>query len=58
MLVNSSEYAQAFGEETVPYLRDLGTEAQESAGWGSYRKLFKFSAPFDGAPQYVTLYAS
>ena len=58
VLVNSSEYAQAFGEETVPYLRDLGTEAQESAGWGSNRKLFKFSAPFDGAPQYVTLYAS
>lgn len=58
LLVNSSEYAQAFGEETVPYLRDLGTEAQESAGWGSNRKLFKFSAPFDGAPQYITLYAS
>ena len=58
VLVNSSEYAQAFGEETVPYLRDLGTEAQESAGWGSNRKLFNFSAPFDGAPQYVTLYAS
>ena len=44
VLVNSSEYAQAFGEETVPYLRDLGTEAQESAGWGSNRKLFNFSA--------------
>ena len=58
VLVNSAEYAQAFGEETVPYLRDLGTEAQESAGWGSNRKLFNFSAPFDGAPQYVTLYAS
>ncbi len=58
VLVNSSEYAKAFGEETVPYLRDLGTEAQESAGWGSNRKLFNFSAPFDGAPQYVTLYAS
>ena len=58
VLVNSSEYAQSFGEETVPYLRDLGTEAQESAGWGSNRKLFNFSAPFDGAPQYVTLYAS
>ena len=58
VLVNSAEYAQTFGEETVPYLRDLGTEAQESAGWGSNRKLFNFSAPFDGAPQYVTLYAS
>jgi phycobilisome core-membrane linker protein len=58
VLVNSGEYAQTFGEETVPFLRDLGEEAQESAGWGSNRKLFRFSAPFEGAPQYVTLYAS
>jgi phycobilisome core-membrane linker protein len=57
-LVNSMEYAQVFGEETVPYLRDIGEEAQESAGWGSNRKLFRFSAPFEGAPQYITLYAS
>jgi len=57
-LVNSMEYARVFGEETVPYLRDLGEEAQESAGWGSNRKLFRFSAPFEGAPQYITLYAS
>ena len=27
VLVNSSEYAQTFGEETVPFLRDLGEEA-------------------------------
>ena len=52
------EYAQVFGEETVPYLRYLGEEAQESAGCGSNRKLFRFSAPFEGAPQYITLYAS
>ena len=57
-LVDSIEYARVFGEETVPYLRDIGEEAQESAGWGSNRKLFRFSAPFEGAPQYVTLYAS
>ena len=57
-LINTLEYARVFGEETVPYLRDLGEEAQESAGWGSNRKLFRFSAPFEGAPQYVTLYAS
>ncbi|MFO0017468.1 MAG: phycobilisome rod-core linker polypeptide [Synechococcaceae cyanobacterium] len=57
-LVDSMEYARVFGEETVPYLRDLGEEAQESAGWGSNRKLFRFSAPFEGAPQYITLYAS
>ena len=58
VLVNSKEYARCFGEETVPYIRDLGEEAQESAGWGSNRKLYNFSAPFEGAPQYVTLYAS
>jgi len=57
-LINTIEYARVFGEETVPYLRDIGEEAQESAGWGSNRKLFRFSAPFEGAPQYVTLYAS
>jgi phycobilisome core-membrane linker protein len=57
-LINSMEYARVFGEETVPYLRDIGEEAQESAGWGSNRKLFRFSAPFEGAPQYVTLYAA
>ena len=58
VLINGAEYAQTFGEETVPYLRDLGEEAQESAGWGSNRRLFRFSAPFESAPQYVTLYAS
>ena len=57
-LINTQEYARVFGEETVPYLRDLGEEAQESAGWGSNRKLFRYSAPFEGAPQYVTLYAA
>ena len=57
-MVNSMEYARVFGEETVPFLRDLGEEAQESAGWGSNRKLFRFSAPFDGSPQYLPLYAS
>ncbi|MDM7936580.1 MAG: phycobilisome rod-core linker polypeptide [Cyanobium sp. CZS 48M] len=57
-LINTQEYAQTFGEETVPYLRGLGEEAQESAGWGSNRKLFRFSAPFEGAPQYITLYAA
>ncbi|MEI8249679.1 MAG: phycobilisome rod-core linker polypeptide [Synechococcus sp. ELA057] len=57
-LIDSLEYGRVFGEETVPYLRDLGEEAQESAGWGSNRKLFRFSAPFEGAPQYITLYAS
>ncbi len=58
VLCNSGEYARCFGEETVPYIRGLGEEAQESAGWGSNRKLFNFSAPFEGSPQYITLYAS
>ncbi len=58
VLINGAEYSQTFGEETVPYLRDLGEEAQESAGWGSNRRLFRFSAPFEGSPQYITLYAS
>ncbi len=57
-LINTMEYAELFGEETVPYLRVLGEEAQESAGWGSNRKLFRFSAPFEGAPQYITLYSA
>ena len=57
-LINTMEYARSFGEETVPYLRGLGEEAQECAGWGSNLRLFQYSAPFEGAPQYITLYAS
>jgi phycobilisome core-membrane linker protein len=57
-LVNSMEYARVFGEETVPYLRGLGEEAQESAAWGTNRRLFQYSAPFEGGPQYLTLYAA
>ena len=57
-LVDSAEYGRIYGEETVPYLRDLGEEAQESANWGPNRKLFTFAARFQGAPQYVTSFAS
>jgi phycobilisome core-membrane linker protein len=32
-LVDSQEYADYFGEETVPYLRGLGQEAQECRNW-------------------------
>ena len=56
-LVDSSEYGRIYGEETVPYLRDLGEEAQESANWGANRKLFTFAARFQGAPQYITSFA-
>ena len=56
-LVDSAEYGRVYGEETVPYLRDLGEEAQESANWGPSRKLFNYAARFQGAPQYVTSFS-
>ena len=56
-LVDSAEYGRIYGEETVPYLRDLGEEAQESANWGPNRKLFTYAARFQGAPQYITSFA-
>jgi len=56
-LVDSAEYGRVYGEETVPYLRDLGEEAQESANWGPNRKLFNYAARFQGAPQYVTSFS-
>ena len=40
--INSQEYADYFGEETVPYLRTLGEEAQESRNWGPQLKLFNY----------------
>lgn len=57
-LVNSNEYADYFGEETVPYLRGLGQEAQECRNWGAQFDLFNFSAPFRKVPQFITLYGS
>jgi phycobilisome core-membrane linker protein len=45
-LVDSKEYADYFGEETVPYLRGLGQEAQECRNWGPQFDLFNYSAPF------------
>ena len=56
-LVDSAEYGRVYGEETVPYLRDLGEEAQESANWGPNRKLFNYAARFQGAPQYITSFS-
>ncbi|ABB56360.1 phycobilisome rod-core linker polypeptide [Synechococcus elongatus] len=55
-LVDSQEYADYFGEETVPYLRGLGQEAQECRNWGVQQELFKYSAPFVKVPQFVTLF--
>ena len=57
-LVNSNEYADYFGEETVPYLRGLGQEAQECRNWGPQQDLFKYSAPFRKIPQFITTFAS
>ncbi|MGB3495186.1 MAG: phycobilisome rod-core linker polypeptide, partial [Elainellaceae cyanobacterium] len=57
-LVDSQEYADYFGEETVPYLRGLGQEAQECRNWGAQQDLFKFSAPFRKIPQFITTFAA
>ncbi|MBW4495411.1 MAG: phycobilisome rod-core linker polypeptide [Oscillatoria princeps RMCB-10] len=57
-LVNSQEYSDYFGEETVPYLRGLGQEAQECRNWGAQFDLFNYSAPFRKVPQFITLFAS
>ncbi|KJH72073.1 phycobilisome rod-core linker polypeptide [Aliterella atlantica] len=57
-LVDSKEYADYFGEETVPYLRGLGQEAQECRNWGAQQDLLNYSAPFRKVPQFITLFAS
>ncbi|MBW4664672.1 MAG: phycobilisome rod-core linker polypeptide [Chroococcus sp. CMT-3BRIN-NPC107] len=57
-LVDSKEYADYFGEETVPYLRGLGQEAQECRNWGAQQDLLNYSAPFRKVPQFVTLFAA
>lgn len=57
-LVDSKEYADYFGEETVPYLRGLGQEAQECRNWGPQQDLLNYSAPFRKVPQFVTTFAA
>ncbi|RMF20499.1 MAG: photosystem I reaction center subunit X [Cyanobacteria bacterium J083] len=56
-LVDSEEYADYFGEETVPYIRGLGQEAQECRNWGMQQRLFKYSAPFRKAPEFLNTFA-
>ncbi len=56
-LVDSQEYSDYFGEETVPYLRGLGQEAQECRNWGPQQDLLNYSAPFRKVPQFITLFA-
>ena len=57
-LVNSQEYSDYFGEETVPYLRGLGQEAQECRNWGQQQNLFNYSAPLRKIPQFITTFAA
>ncbi|KAM3114966.1 phycobilisome rod-core linker polypeptide [Phormidesmis sp. 146-33] len=57
-LVDSVEYSDYFGEETVPYLRGLGQEAQECRNWGAQIELFKHSAVTHKVPQFITLFST
>lgn len=57
-LVDSQEYSDYFGEETIPYLRGLGQEAQECRNWGAQFELFNFSAAAQKVPQFITLFGS
>ena len=57
-IINSNEYTDYFGEETVPYLRALGQEPQECRNWGPQINLFNYSAPFRKVPQFITLFSS
>ncbi len=57
-LVDSREYSDYFGEETVPYLRGLGQEAQECRNWGAQQNLLRYSAPFRKTPEFLTTFAS
>ena len=57
-LIDSNEYGDYFGEETVPYLRGLGQEAQECRNWGPQQNLLNYSAPFRKNPEFLTTFAS
>lgn len=57
-LVNSPEYSDYFAEETVPYLRSLGEEPQESRNWGAQIDLFNYSSVFRKIPQFITLFSN
>nr|YP_009511469.1 phycobilisome linker polypeptide [Gracilariopsis mclachlanii]AXI97346.1 phycobilisome linker polypeptide [Gracilariopsis mclachlanii] len=56
-IINSTEYADYFGEETVPYLRTLGEEPQEARNWGVQVDLLNYSTPFRKIPQFITLFS-
>jgi phycobilisome core-membrane linker protein len=54
-IVDSTEYSDYFGEETVPYLRGLGQEAQECRNWSAQIHLFRYSALVQKTPQFMNL---
>ena len=56
-IINSTEYADYFGEETVPYLRSIGEDPQECRNWGVQIDLFNYSTVFRKIPQFITLFA-
>nr|QUE28032.1 ApcE [Sahlingia subintegra] len=56
-LINGKEYTDYFGEETVPYFRDLGEDPQECRNWGVQINLLNYSAPFRKVPQFITLFS-
>lgn len=56
-LINSEEYTRIFGEDTVPYERSLGVEAQPSWNWGAAYDLYNYAAPRRKVPQFITLFA-
>lgn len=56
-LVDSEEYTSLFGEDTVPYRRSLGVEAQPSWNWGAAYDLYNYAAPRRKVPQFITLFA-
>ncbi len=58
MLVDSAEYAEYFGEATVPYLRGLGQEAQQCRNWSAQLNLFKPKASTQKHPEFVTQFSS
>lgn len=56
-LVDSQEYSDYFAEETVPYLRGYGQEAQECRNWGMQQDLLRYSAPFRKDAQFLNTFA-
>ncbi len=56
-LIDSDEYQRVFGEDMVPYIRDLGQEAQPSWNWGAAYNLYNYAAPRRKVPEFITLFA-